>query len=398
MSSPWYVDTFGVSTYSEPSRKPLAKDIPLEPANYSLFEYTERSKCGSTAPPPPPLLRIPEMDERTPLLQFLQGPLRNQNLPREISSSGSYLSSPVSTDKNLSAMSKISSVASSQSESVDTLELLLDVLMNDSELAILYDDIPLFRYIDKKLEQNLGRLFREFGANLRREARDLEERSVARFVCMKAKEAARRACQAMDRLYENRFLEEDKDPLNLETGSFQSSERCFNSSDEDEEVSELDDHALHEKDTPILSQMKRFLEASWSLKFLRFKLRIFAWSGEYPRTRRERVEDLESAIIATSSRTDSYGKCLVKYEIIWEVPEYMKRYHSPGRTLGEVMTITGNVQDAIAIRCQDYVYTNWRRAGPVLLDLIERLLQTSVKGRTFFNDYSYKDVNSSISY
>ena len=87
---------------------------------------------------------------------------------------------------------------------------------------------------------------------------------------------------------------------------------------------------------------------------------------------------LSHSFNAEDLQTDTHPR-LMTYEVCWEVPTFFQA-HCPTGSLGTLLTVTGNVVDAYASSCQDYVAEFFGPPGTLLLRAVEALLSGNHAG------------------
>ena len=81
---------------------------------------------------------------------------------------------------------------------------------------------------------------------------------------------------------------------------------------------------------------------------------------------------------------------LISCHMEWEIPKFLKNFFPFGQRLGDILTITsevrpnkeGDLLNAQATSCRDYLTLNWPTLGPFLLEGLERFIATSNPGET----------------
>jgi hypothetical protein len=151
--------------------------------------------------------------------------------------------------------------------------------------------------------------------------------------------------------------------------------------DKDNDEEDNDEEEDFENDpgenTVDFQHLETFLTTSSAFQMLRDGFRLYV----YP-------NPALKAIMAVwpLSRTRS-APFSIAYDILWELPKFLKNSFAEGQFLGDVMTLTGNHEvstgalDAQGICCRDYLSATWPEIGLFLLNGLENMLSSSESGR-----------------
>jgi hypothetical protein len=72
----------------------------------------------------------------------------------------------------------------------------------------------------------------------------------------------------------------------------------------------------------------------------------------------------------------------IKYDLEWEVPDFLRTCFAKGQELGKILTVTGEAINAQVQSCADYLAQTWPKIGPVLLKSLEHdLLSLGEEGK-----------------
>jgi hypothetical protein len=251
-------------------------------------------------------------------------------------------------------------------------ERLVSLLWLDPELRSLFQE-GMHNTTSERCERNFRRSLILWSAELRTQASTSEENKAAGVIKYLARNIAHLFRARMD----------------LQTDEMKSTEPGACLGQEAEEI--IDDVVIEdnlddgeesesepsEKETDF-QHLESFLQSSSALLALKDSFGVFV----HPDPVRKAM--LEVWPLSHSRRSRQW----ISYRIKWEVPEFLNERFPEGQHLGDVMTITseigpsgeGDLPNAQAKSCRDYLSSHWPDLGPFLLEAIEKLLATSKPG------------------
>lgn len=92
----------------------------------------------------------------------------------------------------------------------------------------------------------------------------------------------------------------------------------------------------------------------------------------------------------------AYSKVSIAYKVLWEVPRFLKGYFPQSQRLGNVLTLTGDAKDSQALPCGEYLKNTWPRISEHILQAMEEVLQTSIKGHAETKEFKIDVVATAI--
>jgi hypothetical protein len=286
--------------------------------------------------------------------------------PKKIRRSSSVDSLSSAVDSIFSLASNTDTELTSYAHSIDICERLVSLLWEDLELRALFGE-GMQKTTLERCERNFRRSLILCSVQLRAQASTSEERQIGRAIKYLARNAAHQfrskmASQTESMEYtENRSVEADKEIDDLAIEDYE---------DNLDEESENDPDEVEIK----FQSLEKSFQGSDALLTLKDNFRLFVrpnpvrkamldgWPASYPR------------------RSGHW----ISYLIRWELLEYLRKGFSKGQRLGDVMTITsqikqgveGELPNAQAASCRDYLSLNWPDLGTFVLDGIETLFDT----------------------
>ena len=97
---------------------------------------------------------------------------------------------------------------------------------------------------------------------------------------------------------------------------------------------------------------------------------------------RELVEDIKCMTIDQSiqERCTTYFPQVI-YQVAWELRSYVdEQLGGNWKDLSDVITLTGNLGETIAMTCSDYASFRWPRTGTMVLESINKWLESTYSG------------------
>jgi hypothetical protein len=73
----------------------------------------------------------------------------------------------------------------------------------------------------------------------------------------------------------------------------------------------------------------------------------------------------------------------VTYEVTWELPAYLSTFFHQDLPLSQILTLTGDIVDAQAASCHDYLEYNWPKLGSLLAEVVATLRKSLAVGLYF---------------
>ncbi|KAF4626150.1 hypothetical protein G7Y89_g12011 [Cudoniella acicularis] len=270
------------------------------------------------------------------------------SIERPTSSSSSIASTLLSTSaSNFDSESSLSSVMSR----TNLRERLVALLYEEEELQSLYID-ALCKTTPDKFERNLRRGLAKMSVNLRSEATSSPERQTAKIIQTLSRNVAH--------IIRGRL--EDETVNELEHKTLRKNDDADSDGSNDGDLEPADDL---EDDLDALRNLEAFVLRSDSMRLLKDSLRRFI----YP-------DPAQFALSKTwPFKKPKTSSCPFHYEVNWDTRKYLSLSFPASQKLGTVLTLTGNVIDAQAASCQDYISATWKGIGPPFLQCLEILLQ-----------------------
>jgi hypothetical protein len=301
--------------------------------------------------------------------KYIEQPSHSQT-PKKIRLSSSVDSLFSASGSIFSVASTADTELSSYADPMDVIERLVSMLWADLELQALFREGMQKTTLDR-CERNFRRSLILCSAQLRAQALTLEEQQLMRCIKNLAGSTAHLFRARMD----------------FQTGRTKSTKYRSAEADnyvEDLEIEDNFDDAEGSEDgldeTEIKFQsLERFLQGSNALLALKDNFGLFVHPNP-----------VRKAMLEVWPPSYPRRSChCISYQIKWELPELLKRCFSKGQRLGEVMTITseieqgpeGDLPNAQVTSCRDYLSSNWLNLGIFLLGGLETLFDTLKPGQ-----------------
>lgn len=214
-------------------------------------------------------------------------------------------------------------------------------------------------------ERRFRRLIRQASRFLFKVATTHEESQVAKFVGLRARNAAYIICADTTLFNSNMASSTTASQLNP------TDQDAITYVSDDTNGSDLEGPEGDPATLPSpqdLQNMESFLESSGSLEWLRVGIKILLHpAGAFAQTVQQHLEDLwpRPAVLLAYP---------VTYSVCWELPLVLRYFYQPGTSIRSLMTITGNGVNAQAIACEHYLQTTWPDIAKQLLDLLDKVL------------------------
>ena len=85
------------------------------------------------------------------------------------------------------------------------------------------------------------------------------------------------------------------------------------------------------------------------------------------------LQPLEDALLE-SLHHEKPNHCTITYELVWELPSYLRKYFPAKQRLGSILTLTGGTVDAFGSSCKDYLENTFPAIGLSVLKCLEKML------------------------
>jgi hypothetical protein len=248
-------------------------------------------------------------------------------------------------------------------------EKLFAFLSNDIQLQTLFDEaarkIPLDRF-----EKNFRRCLQLFSEHLRIEGKRFPLLLHASTV---VRHFSTNAAHSIRRVLEDKLKASSRPTLNLP---------------QEIESSDEEDDRVEDQEEESIPDLELALYESNSLQMLRDNLRLFL-----------SPDPAERAVFEAwpPDQSRSLPEELI-HHIECELVSFLDTNYEQGQTLGQILTLSGQDDDAQASSCKEYLAENWPEAGPLLLEAIEKFFTVRDCGKCFFESrYYYQNDREKIS-
>jgi hypothetical protein len=269
--------------------------------------------------------------------------------------------SPASSSSMDSITSSLSSFSAASSASSFIAEgggdQLIKFLKKDAELNTIFKTLVEKVGLDK-FQKILQRCLVQFSAHIKSEVTSPVMIRSARFI----KKHSRNAAASVRLELQSR---------NIETRKFSdnSGERPEAALDDLKSETEESDDDLDEG--TYTNTIEGDVAATISFQLLKENLELFI----RPDTIRKLLYKLWPPTIQRSSSLP------VNYDICWELPEYLRTHFEMDQDIGMVLTITGEVMNAEAKSCREYLLSSWPTLALPVLEGLKEFLQSFNEGR-----------------
>jgi hypothetical protein len=331
-------------------------------------------------------------------------------------------SSSVGSDDADSISIQSDMATSATSVDPDPLTELLTLFCEDQRLSVLFSEASR-TILPARFEQKMRLLLLKFAKNLRAEARSNIEKEASRVIKYQSRNIA---SSLGKRIYPVRALELDDprfyQPLELEKwietvelGKLDTDLASTSEQEDNEDMPEVDgekENGEGGEKTGKLSNLQlhlldAFIKPSKSLSFLADDFSLFLkkskstfhtpqentlredcdWTikglsdPDFRTARRALFDPIHKAISKSWPESEGYSSIVsVEYKVFWEIPRFLDTYFGKGQRLGNVLTLTGDSNEAQALPCGEYLIKHWPSISDPLLAAIEELIRTSARG------------------
>jgi len=298
--------------------------------------------------------------------------LSHSQAPKKIRRSSSVDSLFSTRDSIFSVVSTANTEFTSYSHSIDVCERLISLLWVDLELQVLFRE-GMQKTTLERCKRNFRRALNFCSVQLRAQASTLEEQQIAKAIKYFATNTAHQfgakmASQTGRMKYtEHRSVEADNHIDDLANEDYED-----NLDEGEESENDLDEMEIK------FQSLEKVFQGSDALLALKDNFRLFVHPNPI---RKAMLEVWPSSHLRRSRHW-------ISYQVKWELPELLKECFPKGQRLGDVMTITSQIEQGVkgdlhntqATSCRDYLSTNWPDLGGFLLDGLETLFDTADSG------------------
>lgn len=252
-------------------------------------------------------------------------------------------------------------------------------------------------------KQQFRRFLKQFGSDLSQEAKSNNERAACSFVKSRASQISSAVykwnrsddvahLQQIEGLTDQQYRDAQdertrafaEDQSNKNYRKLVAPARTENLHEKDKVLEDSED----EDDNPQslgeiwdLQEVKKFVQQSKAFDYLRSRIRKFV----YP-------EQLKWIQAELTSELDPPPSLLTNFWLHWDLLDYCESELDGSREICQVLTISGSEKDAFAERCENYIHRFWPRTGGLVLDCLQRAMQTMRHGISIFSSCRDTDV------
>jgi hypothetical protein len=80
------------------------------------------------------------------------------------------------------------------------------------------------------------------------------------------------------------------------------------------------------------------------------------------------------------ARKEKRNSLEVVYKVHWHLHSFISPFFPSTQQIGDIITLTGNHEDAWATTCRQYLSTNYPKSGTLLIDVLQQILDMSKLG------------------